>query len=49
MFFRYIENVLMALQVKDPTIAGGYRHVLNRLQTSLTGTSKSYVGMFCSI
>uniref|UniRef100_A0A158Q7J4 Ge1_WD40 domain-containing protein n=1 Tax=Elaeophora elaphi TaxID=1147741 RepID=A0A158Q7J4_9BILA len=34
--FRYIENVLMVLQVRDPTIAGGYRHVLNRLQTSLT-------------
>ncbi|CAG9530902.1 unnamed protein product [Cercopithifilaria johnstoni] len=34
--FRYIENVLMVLQVKDPTISGGYRHVLNRLQTSLT-------------
>ncbi|VDN84633.1 unnamed protein product [Brugia pahangi] len=34
---RYIENVLMVLQVRDPTIAGSYRHVLNRLQTSLTG------------
>ncbi|KAL3997425.1 hypothetical protein ACH3XW_10860 [Acanthocheilonema viteae] len=34
--FRYIENVLMVLQVRDPTIAGGYRHVLNRLQTALT-------------
>ncbi|VIO95862.1 Uncharacterized protein BM_BM6557 [Brugia malayi] len=34
--FRYIENVLMVLQVRDPTIAGSYRHVLNRLQTSLT-------------
>ncbi|VDK75526.1 unnamed protein product [Litomosoides sigmodontis] len=34
--FRYIENVLMVLQIRDPTIAGGYRHVLNRLQTSLT-------------
>ncbi|VDN81716.1 unnamed protein product [Brugia pahangi] len=26
----------MVLQVRDPTIAGSYRHVLNRLQTSLT-------------
>ncbi|EFO26769.1 hypothetical protein LOAG_01716 [Loa loa] len=34
--FRYIENVLIGLQVRDPTIAGSYRHVLNRLQTSLT-------------
>ncbi|VDK64320.1 unnamed protein product [Onchocerca ochengi] len=34
--FRYIENVLMILQVKDPTIAGSFRHVLNRLQTALT-------------
>ncbi|OZC06529.1 hypothetical protein X798_06479 [Onchocerca flexuosa] len=33
---QYIENVLMILQVKDPTIAGSFRHVLNRLQTALT-------------
>ncbi|VDK31287.1 unnamed protein product [Gongylonema pulchrum] len=35
-FIQYIENALMALQVKDPTVAGSYRHVLNRLQTFLT-------------
>uniref|UniRef100_A0A915PTM0 Enhancer of mRNA-decapping protein 4 WD40 repeat region domain-containing protein n=1 Tax=Setaria digitata TaxID=48799 RepID=A0A915PTM0_9BILA len=34
--FRYIENVLMVLQVRDPSIAASFRHVLNRLQTSLT-------------
>ncbi|MCP9264203.1 Enhancer of mRNA-decapping protein 4 [Dirofilaria immitis] len=34
--FRYIENILMVLQVRDPTIAGSFRHVLNRLQTALT-------------
>lgn len=36
----------MVLQIRDPTIAGGYRHVLNRLQTSLTGEAgESYIGI----
>nr|CDP98868.1 Bm10608, isoform c [Brugia malayi] len=38
---KYIENVLM---VRDPTIAGSYRHVLNRLQTSLTDKVKKLLG-----
>ncbi|VDO43136.1 unnamed protein product [Onchocerca flexuosa] len=43
--FRYIENVLMILQVKDPTIAGSFRHVLNRLQTALTGKTRNHTLM----
>uniref|UniRef100_F1KWZ1 Enhancer of mRNA-decapping protein 4 n=1 Tax=Ascaris suum TaxID=6253 RepID=F1KWZ1_ASCSU len=34
--FRYIENSLLALRVKDPTIASSYRQVLERLHSSLS-------------
>ncbi|KHN88526.1 Enhancer of mRNA-decapping protein 4 [Toxocara canis] len=34
--FRYIENCLMALRIKDPTIANSYRQVLERLHSSLS-------------
>ncbi|VDN06664.1 unnamed protein product [Thelazia callipaeda] len=33
---KYIENVLIALHPKDPVIVDGLRHVIDRLQTSLT-------------
>uniref|UniRef100_A0A183V3A2 Ge1_WD40 domain-containing protein n=1 Tax=Toxocara canis TaxID=6265 RepID=A0A183V3A2_TOXCA len=41
--FRYIENCLMALRIKDPTIANSYRQVLERLHSSLSGKFLSSV------
>uniref|UniRef100_A0A0M3JQX1 Ge1_WD40 domain-containing protein n=1 Tax=Anisakis simplex TaxID=6269 RepID=A0A0M3JQX1_ANISI len=37
--FRYVENCLMALRIKDPTVSGSYRQVLERLHSSLSGSS----------
>lgn len=40
---RYIENSLLALSVKEPAVAAGSSHVLNRLQCTMDGKNKNLI------